>query len=241
MVWKKSSLISLLSLIVILSACSGTTTSEEIYNHLEKAVENEQEFGKQQNEIVELEKEEQEIYSQIIDLSMEEFDKIKELSNQALENIETRKEKIDKEKESIEASKEEFSNIEGMISDLEEEAAKEKGEELVNTMKDRYKAYDQLYKAYSDSLSLEEELYTILQEEDLEQETLTDHIDNLNENYQNVMNANEAFNELTTEYNALKKEFYDAAGLEVNYEENPKADENSNGDSSKSEETESDE
>ncbi|QKY68913.1 YkyA family protein [Lentibacillus sp. CBA3610] len=221
MIWKKSSFISLFVLILILSACNGTATSEQIYNHLEKAVEHEQTFEKQQNQIVELEQEEQEIYSEIIDLSMEEFDQIEELANQGLDNIETRSEKIDLEKESIDASREEFSNIEDMIGDLEEESANEKADQMYSTMMERYNAYDKLHESYSESLTLEEELYTMLQQEDLEQETLSDHITNLNESYQNVIESNETFNQLTDDYNGLKEEFYQAAGIEVEYEENP--------------------
>lgn len=225
MIWKKSSFISLFILIIILSACNGTATSDQVYNHLEKAVELEQAFEKQQNQIVELEQEEQEIYSEIIDLSMEEFDQIEDLADQALDNIETRKEKIELEKESIDASKEEFSNIEDMIADLEEDATSEKADQMYSTMMERYDAYNKLHDSYSESLTLEEELYTMLQQEDLEQETLSEHITKLNEGYQSVIESNETFNQLTTDYNVLKEEFYQTAGIEVEYEENPASEE----------------
>lgn len=225
---KKSFLILILFLSAIVTACSGASTSEKIYDHLEKAVELEDTFVKQQDPIVELEKKEQEIYSQIIDLGMNEFEKIKELSKQAIENIEKRKEKIELEKESISASKEEFTKIDGMIEDLEEEKAKESAQEMYTVMTNRYDAYDQLYEAYSKTLKLEKDLYTMLQKEDLEQETLTKHIEKVNKSYQKVIKVNEKFNELTTEYNALKEEFYSAAGIDAEYENNaPTGDKNS--------------
>ncbi|MBP1948747.1 YkyA family protein [Virgibacillus litoralis] len=220
MVFKKSFLILLLFILAILTACSGASTSEQIYDHLEKAVELEDTFVKQQDPIVELEKKEQEIYSQIIDLGMNEFEQIKELSNQAIENIEKRKEKIELEKESIAASKEEFTKIESMIEDLEQEDAQKNAKEMYSVMTDRYNAYDKLYQAYSETLKLEKDLYTMLQKEDLEQETLTKHITKVNDSYQQVIAANETFNERTTEYNALKEEFYSAAGIDAEYENN---------------------
>ncbi|WP_010530395.1 YkyA family protein [Lentibacillus jeotgali] len=232
MVSKKSLFVSLLILMIVLSACSGTAPSEKIYNHLEKAVELEQSFEEQQDPIVELEQEEQKIYSQIIDLSMEDFDKIKELSDKALDNIQKRKEKIDSEKESIDSSKEEFANIEDLVGDLEEGAARKNADDMYNVMMDRYDAYGKLHEAYVNSLNLEEELYTMLKKEDLKQETLSEHITKLNDSYQNVIDANKSFNELTTEYNALKKEFYKVAGIEVEYEDNESQEKKNNKDKS---------
>ncbi|RYG74027.1 hypothetical protein EU245_03935 [Lentibacillus lipolyticus] len=237
MVSKKSLLISAIILFVFLPACSGKSASEQIYNHLEKAVELEKTFEKQQDPIVELEQKEQEIYKKIIDLNMDEYDKIKELSEKALANIEKREKKIKLEKESMQASKEEFMKIEDKLTDLEEASVQDKADEMFAAMTDRYEAYNELHKAYSKSLSLEEELYTMLQDKELEQETLSDHIASLNDSYQKVIEANKAFNNLTNEYNGLKKEFYDAAGLNVEY---GSANDNKESDS-ESEKSESDE
>ncbi|GGK04161.1 lipoprotein [Lentibacillus kapialis] len=232
MVPKKSLFFGLLILMIILSGCTGASTSEKIYNHLEKAVELEQSFEKQQDPIVELEQEEQEIYSQVIDLSMEEFDKIKKLSDKALDNIETRKEKINSEKESIDASKKEFTNIDDMVGNLEEEEVRKKADDMYQAMMDRYGAYDKLHNAYSDSLKLEEELYKMLKKEDLEQEKVSNHISKLNESYQKVIDTNKTFNKLTTEYNTLKQKFYKAAGIEVEYDEDTQKEKQNNKDGS---------
>nr|WP_245831814.1 YkyA family protein [Oceanobacillus senegalensis] len=64
----------------------------------------------------------------------------------------------------------------------------------------------------------------MLQREDLKQEELTDHINKINDSYQKVLDANKEFNQYTVEYNELKKEFYQAAGLEVTFDENPPSD-----------------
>lgn len=216
--FKKSLFFIVFIIFLLLSACSGTSASEQIYDHLEKAVTLEETFEKQQDSIVELEKKEQEIYAQIIDLGMDQFEKIKELSKQAIDTIEKRSEKIELEKESIHASKEEFAKIESTLEELEDKEVKKKAEKMYSVMMDRYATYDELNDAYSNSLELEKELYTMLQKEDLEQKALTNHIKKVNKSYEKVIKANDNFNTYTTEYNELKEDFYEAAGVNVEYE-----------------------
>lgn len=222
MLYRKTAIILLIGLLTLLAACSEATTSEKIYTHLEKAVTLEEAFEEQQNKIVELEKKEQELYSQIIDLNMDEFDKIKSTAKEAIKVIEERKDLISLEKESIEASKEEFKKVKGLIEELEKEDAKEKANEMYDVMMKRYEAYDKLNEAYTQSLKLEVDLYTMLQKEDLKQETLTAHIEKINETYKKVLEANDNFNSYTEKYNQLKKEFYQVAKIDVKYEEEAK-------------------
>ncbi|WP_337017208.1 YkyA family protein [Oceanobacillus massiliensis] len=216
---KKLSFILLITLIALLTACSSQSTEEQIHSHLEEAVNLEEGFENQQGEITDLEVQEQEIYNQIIDLGMEDFEKIKELSEQALGTIDEREEKIELERESIETSKEEFVKIEDLITELDDGTAKEKAENMYEMMNKRYTAYGQLNDAYVTSLEQERELYEMLQQEDIEQETLTEQINAINESYEKVLSSNEEFNNYTMEYNELKKEFYEVAELDVTYEQ----------------------
>ncbi|MUV36276.1 putative lipoprotein YkyA [Lentibacillus sp. JNUCC-1] len=216
MPYKRTILITAFMMIIsFLSACTGTSTSEKIYDHLEKTIELEEDFEAQQKPIVELEKQEQAIYKEIIEIGMDDFDKIKSLADDALDIIEQRREKLDTEKESINKAKKEFSEIESLVKDIEDEKVKEQAKEMTTIMDERYEAYDQLYNAYTDSLNKEEEMYTMLKDKDLEQEQLSEQISKVNESYQAVLEANETFNEHTVKYNELKKAFYDAAGIEV--------------------------
>ncbi|WP_010649575.1 YkyA family protein [Oceanobacillus massiliensis] len=216
---KKLSFILLITLIALLTACSSPSTEEQIHSHLEEAVNLEEGFENQQEEITDLEVQEQEIYNQIIDLGMEDFEKIKELSEQALGTIDEREEKIELERESIETSQEEFVKIEDLITELDDGTAKEKAENMYEMMNKRYTAYGQLNDAYVTSLEQERELYQMLQQEDIEQETLTEQINAINESYEKVLSSNEEFNNYTMEYNELKKEFYEVAELDVTYEQ----------------------
>lgn len=206
-----------LCLMFLLTACSGESTKEMIYEHLEEAVKLEESFANQQEEINQLEQQEQELYAQIIDLKINEMDKIQELSQQAIGIIEKRTEKMNLEKDSIDASKEEFVKIENLIEKLDDQDLKEKANEMYDVMINRYNAYDQLHQSYMDSLKLEKELYELLQDETVTQEQLSDHIEKVNKTYEEVISENNQFNADTVMYNDLKKEFYDMADLDVTY------------------------
>nr|WP_155669591.1 YkyA family protein [Ornithinibacillus caprae] len=206
----------LLSSFIALSAC-GESVDTQIYNHLEEAVNLEKGFEDQQSIINDLEKQEQEIYDQIIELGMDDFKTIQELAVEAIAVIEERTEYIEVEKNSIDESRQEFEKAESLISEIDDEDTKEKAEEMYTAMMERYQSYDELYEAYTKSLSLERELYDMLQQEEMEQETITEHIATINESYDEVIKANEAFNEHTIAYNELKKTYYEVADIKVTY------------------------
>lgn len=209
---------AIILIIVLLSACSGETTEVQIHNHLEEAVHLEAGFESQQENITDLEMQEQEIYSQIIDIGMDEFDQIVELAKKATGIIDERSEEIELEKESIDASREEFNKVRTLIDELEEGEVKQEANKMYDMMENRYKSYDKLHEAYVQSLAQEKELYSMLQKEDLEQEELTEQINRINESYQKILDENKKFNEYTTEYNTMKKEFYTLADINVTYE-----------------------
>lgn len=202
-----------LILVVALSACSGSSTEQKIYDHLQEAVQLEKGFEEQQDLIVDLEKTEQDIYEQIADLETEESDEIKKLSKQAIESIEERSDKVALEKESIDDSRAEFEKIKELIEKIEDKEVKEKVEEMYDVMMERYESYDQLHESYLTSLEEEKTLYTLLQKEDLTQEEYTDQVTVLNEVYEQVIDKNDEMNKATNDYNALKEEFYDMAEI----------------------------
>ncbi|WP_328701082.1 YkyA family protein [Aquibacillus kalidii] len=211
--------IVMIFVVLLLGACSGPSAPEQMYEHMEEAVSLEKKFAEQQKPLVELEKEEKQLYDQIIDLSMEEFEKVKELSQKALTTIEKRKEILDKEKASIEEAKTEFDKIKPLIEDLENEKVTSKANELKQAMDDRYAAYLELNKAYSNSLKEDKKLYELFQKEDLEEQELKDQIKVINEQYDKVIKTNEIFNDKTDLYNDLKGEFYKLAEINVEYDE----------------------
>lgn len=207
--------LSIISLL-FLAACNSST-EEKIYEHLEKAVNAENEFMDEESSIADLETKEQEIYGKVIELSMEDFDKIKKLSKQAAENIDKRKELIELEKESFDNSKDEFSKSKDLIEKLSEDDVKKQGKKMYSTMNDRYEAYSNVYGSYNKVLENEQELYKLFQDKDTEQEAVSDQLNKLNDSYEAVIKVNDLFNEKTKEYNKLKKKFYEKAELNVEY------------------------
>lgn len=207
-------------ILILLGACSGegSTTEDEIYDHLEEAVNLEKDFKEKQTTITELEEHEQDIYGKILELDMDEFDEIKALSTEAISVLDELGETIDIEEESLAASKEEYEKIEALIDNLEEEMVKEKAEELYETMQKRFASYDNLNEAYMGSLETGKELYSLVQDEDATQEKISEKTTTINDYYETVIEENETFNSYTDTFNNLKKEFYDAADIETSYE-----------------------
>ncbi|WP_343221435.1 YkyA family protein [Ornithinibacillus massiliensis] len=209
-------LVIMLGMVFLLAGC-GNSPETQIYNHLEEAVKLEEGFQEQQDEITKLEQEEQELYKQIIELGIEELDQIKEFAERALESIEKRDERISLEKESLDASRAEFEQSKELIGEIKDEEVKEKALTMYDTMINRFDAYDILNKTYNESLELEKQLYEMLQREDLEQEALQEQVEKVNLKYQEVIEANSLFNDYTSEYNELKKNFYEVAEINVKY------------------------
>ncbi|MFZ3588116.1 YkyA family protein [Bacillus sp. DJP31] len=203
---------------ILLSACqTGPLPEEQIYVHLEQAVKLEAEFENQQDPIVELEQKEKELYDQIIELGLKELDQIKKLSTDALSLVADRKSRLEKEYESIKQSKIEFDKTAEIVEQIDAEQPKLLANEVVGLMNERFLAYEELYKAYSSSITLDEELYKMFQREDLKLEELESQIEKINKSYEQVITLNETFNKLTTEYNNQKRTFYEAAGIAVTY------------------------
>ena len=203
------------TILVFLTGCFGPSPQENIYSILENVVTLENQFKEQQDPLLELEKKETALYNEIMGLGMQEFEKVVALSKEAITHVENREKKIEAEYESIMKSKKEFAKVNDEIEKMENEKLAGKAKKLKSTMNDRYDTYEKLYQAYKVSISLDKELYTILQKEELTIEELEAQIKKINDSYNEVMEQNEKFNQLTEEYNSLKTDFYEDAKLNV--------------------------
>lgn len=211
------SIILLLLSAFLLVACSGGSTEELMYQHMEESVKLESEFVDQQQPLSELEQTEQELYQEISELSADEFDQINELAKAAIESIEQRRVHIEAELSSIEASKAEFDQVKSLVEDIEDEQLKSVAVEMIDVMEERYQAYLILHEAYQTSLNYDVELYELLQKEDLEEPEFTAQIEKVNTQYQEIIDSNITFNEATETFNTIKREFYDLTDLNITY------------------------
>ncbi|MFN7251013.1 MAG: YkyA family protein [Anaerobacillus sp.] len=209
----KSALI--LVLLVVAVGCAKTNPAEEVYYHLEKAVSLESTFEEQQEPLSKAEIDEYELYDQILELS--DLDEIKTLASNAEELANSRISMIELEKESIDEAYEEYTKIKAVIETFKDEDLKKLANQLVTVMDSRYETYLELYREYKEAITLDLELYQLIQKEDLTIDELEAQHDKVNISYERVNQYKEKFNEYTIQYNELKREFYDFAELDVVY------------------------
>jgi hypothetical protein len=205
----------ILVLLVVAVGCAKTNPAEEVYYHLEKAVSLESPFEEQQEPLSKAEIEEYELYDQILELS--DLDEIKTLASNAEELANSRISMIELEKESIDEAYEEYKKIKAVIETFKDEDLKKLANQLVTVMDSRYETYIELYREYKEAITLDLELYQLIQKEDLTIDELEAQHDKVNISYERVNQYKDKFNEYTIQYNEIKREFYDFAELDVVY------------------------
>lgn len=188
--------------------------TEDIYNHLEETVIIEEDFESIQVEINELERSDQDLYNKMTELGNAELAELSDIANEAIELLEERLELIEAEKSILADSKTEFVKTEPLIGNIENESKKTVAESLSDAMINRYEAYNVVYDKYTTSIIKTKELYTLFKEEEFNEEAAYSLINDVNNSYEEVMEANEKFNAFTVEYNDYKKELYEILNKE---------------------------
>lgn len=211
----KFSFIIIIFITILISGCTKANPAEEIYNHLEKAVSLEIVFEDKQKPLSEAENEEYELYEKI--LSIADLEEIQLLATKAKEIANSRKEMITEEKDSIEKSYNEFVLTKPIIETIDDESLAKTAQQLVEAMENRYNTYKKLHEEYLTAITLDLELYELIQKDDLMIEQLELKHEEVNQQYEIVNGLKEEFNQYTIQYNDLKKSFYELAELEVVY------------------------
>ncbi|RAK23200.1 putative cell-wall binding lipoprotein [Anoxybacillus vitaminiphilus] len=207
MLSKKAQL--LFVILLFIAGCSILPREQSLLSALEKLVEYEEEFNKQQKSLVELEKKEKEIYDRVMSLGMKQFSEISRLSKEALKIIEKREKRIKKEYDSIQMAKKQLEAVKTEISLLSDQLIKEDASHLVGLLEKRYMTYDELYNYYQQALQLEIDLYRMFQNEQLTLEQLEQQVVKINSAYHQIKKANEQFNRYTVQYNEEKKALFE--------------------------------
>ncbi|GAE29908.1 YkyA family protein [Halalkalibacter hemicellulosilyticus] len=201
----------------VLTACGGNP-AQDVYEHLETAVELERPFEEQQQSLYQAEERENELFDEVITLGTSELDEIEPLIEEALESIETRLSMIEIEEESIEASFHEFSEIEQYENQFNETELEELFSSLLETMNTRYEAYHSLNEVYKEAAQADQDLFEAFLDEDLTLERLQELVDQVNDYYEAVDQQTQSFNRATDLYNESKRKFYEASDLNITYE-----------------------
>jgi hypothetical protein len=203
-------------LLLVVSGCNqDSQVAEQILEKIEAAANLETTFAEKQEPLVELEVKEQSLYDEMKELGLGEIDKIIQLATEASTYAEERKALVAQENEAIEASYQKFNEINTLEEQLEEELLKEKLIVVKAEMDNRYNSYQSLNKLYNETVALDQQFYELFQREDLKIEEIQQIIDDMNSNYQQILQLKDEFNAYTHAYNEAKIEFYKAANFEV--------------------------
>lgn len=201
---------------LLFSGClNRQSPAEEMFEKLEKVVEIEQTFEDQQKPLVQLEKQEKELYGQIIEMNLQEYDKVVQLADEAISISKKRNELLDLERKSIEESQAEFEQVPEIYAKIDDLQLKEQAKGLNDLMQERYRTHEKLYESYVAGLGYDIELYNMFKNEEVTVDQLGEQINKVNAAYEEVLSANDQFNQLTDQYNEKKYQFYQAAGLNV--------------------------
>lgn len=192
--------------ILLLSACSGTSTEEQLNEILESTFEEEAGYRDVQSELQDREQNEQQLFESMMTLTKEQQAEVEELSQEAIASADERLELLETERESMQSAAEEFQSMDQLIEEADEESLKADLMALKEQMEARFDKHGDFTDAYQSLIEHQRELYTMIAEEDMDLERLQSKTDEVNEQNDLVQEAVTAFNEQTEQFNELKNE-----------------------------------
>ncbi len=190
---------------MLLAGCGGKDPVESLHDSMEKAVQAEKPFQKEQKTLEKLEKKKHKLYDSAVKLNMDDYQKIVTLSDQALSNANQRKKHLKAEKDSIDDSKKAFESAKKTSQEIKDKKVKEKAGHAVALMEKRYASYDLLYKKYEKAISLDKDLYKLIKDKKLTLAQLEEQISKVNSVYEKVHKQADEFNQFTKDYNKEKE------------------------------------
>ncbi|MDN7244325.1 YkyA family protein [Planococcus shenhongbingii] len=201
---KKSVLAAVFSSVLILSACSGPTASEQLDTVLKDTFDAEKTYRETQGDMEELEKNEQQLFESTMALTQEQQDKVKKQVEEARASADERLELLEIEKESMNEAQENFKKLDAVIEEADNTQIKEDLGSLKTTMTERYNSHDKFAAAYETLYNLQQELYTMLLDENAQLPELQEKAMEVNEQNTAVQETVAVFNDKTEQFNELK-------------------------------------
>jgi chromosome segregation ATPase len=197
----------LIAVLFLVTSCNELA-NEEVLSAFQKIGKYENSVVEQQEKLSGLEQKQNQLYDRIMSYGIKRFTKVVQLSKESLELIEERDKHIEKEYKAIQSAKQQINTIKKNIDQLRDENIRRQVNRLVNIAEKRYETYGNLYLHYKELLSLEKELYTLLQNKYVTPEQLQQQINRINEQYKELVSINDQFNKYTEKYNKEKKRLY---------------------------------
>lgn len=198
----------MMAVLLLLGSCDKLAAEQDVLSTLKKIATYEHNAVDQQKKLNELEQKQNKLYDQIMSYGMKQFTKVEQLSKESLELVEERDKHVEKEYKAIQSANREINAVKKKVSQLHDGDIRRQAILLIDIEKKRYETYGDLYLHYKEMLSLEKDLYILLQNKHATPEQLQRQIDRVNEQYKELIGANEQFNEDTEKYNKAKKRLY---------------------------------
>lgn len=189
---------------LLLSACSGPSTEEQLDAVLKDTFDAEKDYRDTQNEMEKLESSEQEKFNTIMALTQEEKEEVQTNAEDAVASVDERLGLLETEKSSMGSAEEAFQEIDTVIEETEDDAMKKDLAALKTKMHERFDAHAQFAAAYEELAAEQKELYEMLSDEETELQVLQEKTAAVNEKNKEVQNAVTAFNEQTEQFNEMK-------------------------------------
>lgn len=188
---------------LLLSACSGPSTEEQLDAVLKDTFEAEKDYRETQGKMEELETAEQEKFQTIMALTQEQQEDVRANAEEALASVEERLELLETEKNSMDSAEEAFQEIDAVIEEADEDL-KADLTALKTKMQERFDAHEQFAASYEELAADQKELYEMLLNEETELQLLQEKTVSVNAKNQEVQTAVTAFNDQTEQFNEMK-------------------------------------
>ncbi|WP_165350702.1 YkyA family protein [Ectobacillus funiculus] len=202
-------------LLCLLSGCFGPKPEEEVYAVFEDAVKQEKNLFEEAKALTALEQKNAQLYDSILQGGQEDSDQVKGTVEQALQGLKERTNILAKEQTALEKARSKMKEADQHIRKIEDKKLRKQAEKVVSLYEERFTAFVHMHEAYGKALASEEKLYGMLQTKTEKLKTITDQVQEVNGLYADMRTNNEAFNQLTQQYNQEKVRFYKQANFRI--------------------------
>lgn len=196
-------------MVLLLSACSfGEKTEEKLSSILSETYQLESDYRDVQKPLAETELKEQANFQSMMELTQDQKEELTVLVEETAKLLEERLVLVEKEKTAINQASDKLADIKLLISETKRESEKSNIELVEEALKNRYEAYGNLTEQYTTLANLQENLYNMLIEEDVEVSSIQKQVMEVNKQNEVVQQAVQNFNDLTAKLNQVKEEVF---------------------------------
>ena len=138
--------------------------------------------------------------------------------DQAILNVNEREKILKNEKDSLEKAQQETKLIQSYINKIEDKKLQKQAKQVEESYRNRYEAFQKMNKKYTESLTLEKELYEELKDRETKLKEIGERVKAINTLYDETEKEKEKFNQYTKRYNEGKLAFYKEAKIKIKEE-----------------------